>query len=259
MTNERLRARLVEAGMSSTDLAAVVEVDPKTVERWVCSGRTPHQRHRRQAAKALGTDEVDLWPQLLGHERMGTDSRSEVMGVYPTRGDVPQELWRRLIDDATSNIDVLVYSGLFLLDNNPGLPAKLIERAAAGLEGRFLYGKPDSQPVAWRGKEEGIGENLAARIRLSLTYMQPVIGIPGLEIRQHETVLYNSIYRFDDELLVNTHVGGSPASQNPVIHLKQVEEETFFGQYMASFEHVWASAIAPCSHGKDGLDAQVDS
>jgi hypothetical protein len=28
------------------------------------------------------------------------------------------------------------------------------------------------------------------------------------QIRLHDTPLYNSIYRFDDELLVNTHVYG---------------------------------------------------
>ncbi|MDX2817537.1 hypothetical protein PV410_34245 [Streptomyces sp. PA03-5A] len=34
---------------------------------------------------------------------------------------------------------------------------------------------------------------------------------PGVEVRSHDTILYNSIYRFDDDVLVNPHVLGAPA------------------------------------------------
>lgn len=241
MGNERLRSKLAAAGMTTTDLASVVEVDPKTVERWMGNGRIPHQRHRALAAKTLGADETYLWPELMDGDHAAAARQAEVLGIYATRGEVPFDLWRRLVETATANVDILVYSGLFLLDSHPDLPAKLVERAADGLEGRFLYGDPDSQTVALRGDEEGIGANLAARIRLSLTYMQPVIGAPGLEIRQHDTVLYNSLYRFDDELLVNTHVVGSPAPQNPVLHLRRAEGGHLFEHYMRSFERVWES------------------
>ena len=48
--------------------------------------------------------------------------------------------------------------------------------------------------------------------------MKPAIGVRGVEIRQHETVLDNSLCRFDDEMLVNTHIVGSPAPHDPVLH-----------------------------------------
>lgn len=36
----------------------------------------------------------------------------------------------------------------------------------------------------------------------------------------HSTTLYNSIFRADDELLINTHVCGSPAANSPVVHIR---------------------------------------
>ncbi|MEV4093607.1 helix-turn-helix domain-containing protein [Streptosporangium saharense] len=39
--NERLRSALVTAGITVRQLAEEVGVDPKTVERWVSTGRTP--------------------------------------------------------------------------------------------------------------------------------------------------------------------------------------------------------------------------
>ena len=241
MTNERLRSQLAAAGLSPSELATRIEVDPKTVERWISTGRVPFQRHRLEVAQALSTDELYLWPDLAEDDRAGV-SQAEIRAVYPFRGAVPDHLWRRLIDDVTDSVDVLVYSGLFLLDNHPDLPTRLMERAGAGLTGRLLYGDPDSGTVAWRGEEEGIGDNLAARIRLSLKYLEPVRDVDGIDLRLHDTVLYNSIYRFDDEMLINTHVVGSPAPQNPVLHLRKVPGGHLFQHYLASFERTWAAA-----------------
>ena len=173
MGNERLRDALRQAGVTTHQLAEAVEVDPKTVERWLANGRLPHPRHRAQASAALEVEETYLWPELLNGERVRAASEAELVTLYPTRGDVPGDLWRRLVDAATANIDILVYSGLFLIDTHPNLPAKLVSRAEEGLSARLLYGDPNSDVVVSRGDEEGIGEDLAARIRLSLTYLKP--------------------------------------------------------------------------------------
>lgn len=243
MGNERLRTQLASAGLTVVDLAARVEVDPKTVERWISNGRVPHQRHRAVAARALGADEEYLWPDSVDQQRARSARHAELVGVYPTRGDVPTELWRRLIDQVAERVDVLVYAGLFLLDSHPDLPDTLIARAAEGLRGRFLYGDPASKTVGRRGEEEGIGAHLPARINLSLAYMRPTLKVPGLELRLHDSVLYNSIYRFDNEMLVNTHIAGSPAGGNPVLHLRSVDGGHLFESYLRSFDRVWAAAV----------------
>ena len=46
--------------------------------------------------------------------------------------------------------------------------------------------------------------------------------VENVEIRLHGTILYNSIYRADEQLLVNTHIFGLAASDAPVFHLRKI-------------------------------------
>ncbi|MGI9616689.1 MAG: hypothetical protein ACR2QO_27480, partial [Acidimicrobiales bacterium] len=62
-------------------------------------------------------------------------------------------------------------------------------------------------------------------------------------IRLHATTLYNSIFRFDDEMLVNTHVYGIPAAHAPVMHLRRLSGGELFDIYQISFEAVWGVAV----------------
>lgn len=70
----------------------------------------------------------------------------------------------------------------------------------------------------------------------------PLWSEPGVQLRLHDTILYNSIYRADDELLVNTHAYGCHASHAPVFHLCLTREDGMAATYLESFERVWASA-----------------
>jgi hypothetical protein len=131
----------------------------------------------------------------------------------------------------------------------------LVSKAEQGTKIRLALGDPDSQAVRLRGEEERIGDGLTARVRLSLTYLQGAIGAPGVELRFHSTTLYNSMYRFDDELLVNTHVFGAPAAQSPVLHLRRLPGGRLFDHYQASFERVWelgSPAIMPETLSRQG-------
>jgi hypothetical protein len=85
---------------------------------------------------------------------------------------------------------------------------------------------------------------MAARIRLSLVYLQDAVSAPDVEVRFHATTLYNSIYRFDDDVLVNAHVYGAPAAHSPVLHLRRLPGGLLFDHYLASFERVWEQAKA---------------
>src|ERR1700733_8771787 len=61
MANENLKNALRTAGLTSEQFAQIIDIDPKTVQRWV-SGRTPYPRHRATVARALELTEHDLWP-----------------------------------------------------------------------------------------------------------------------------------------------------------------------------------------------------
>jgi hypothetical protein len=241
MPNERLRAALLEHGLTPGALGEELGVDHKTVERWL-SGRVPYRRHRYAVASRLQLDEAYLWPGALSREQVAAASDSEVLAIYPHRSDVPRDVWERLFAPAEREIGVLVYSGLALAEDT-GLQKILAERARAGVRVRVLLGDPDSPQVAERGRDEGVGDGMAARIRNVLVLYQALRGSDGVEFRFHQTVLYNSIYRGDDHLLVNTHIYGMPASRAPVWHLRKVAGGEIAATYLDSFERVWDTAV----------------
>jgi hypothetical protein len=225
--------------MTTQELAEAVEVDPKTVERWISNGRVPHQRHRRRASEVLDVDQSELWPEVFESAPSSRPGSGEIRAIYPDRGAVPAPLWRQ-VGRACDVIELLVYSGLFLVDNQPDLPASIGDAASKGARVRLLFGDPASEAVHRRGIDEGIGPHLQSRIELSLTYFAPLLRIDGIEVRLHQEPLYNSIYRFDSQMLVNLHMSGSGAPHNPVIHLSEDGAGTLFGKYHRSFEHVWS-------------------
>ena len=241
MPNERLRALLLERGETPDKLAEAVSVDPKTVERWVTKGRTPYRAHRYAVAAFFGVDESYIWPDALGRDVVAAVSESEIVAVYPHRSEVPRDVWEHLFSAAEEEIGVLVYSGLFLSED-AGVQRILKAKAGSGVRVRILLGDPDSQVVADRGVDEGVGDATVAKVRNALALYRPLRSVEGVEFRFHRTVLYNSIYLADDQVLVNTHVYGVAAAQAPVWHLHKLAGGELTSLYLESFERVWESA-----------------
>lgn len=240
MPNERLRTAMLERGITPADLATALQVDPKSVERWI-KGRTPYRRHRYAVAAHLQVDEAYLWPDALTSDQIATAAESEIINVYPHRWAVPADLWREFFQGAEQHVNILVYSGLFLPED-AGIMRALRASAEAGAAVRILLGDPESPAVAQRGADEQINDSLAAKIRNAIVLYQPLRDLDGIEFRLHNTVLYNSIYRADDQVLVNTHIYGFPASQAPVLHLRRVAGGDMVTTYLDSFERIWQTA-----------------
>lgn len=250
--NDRLRGALAQKQMTVGDLAQKVEVDVKSVERWLSTPRRPHPRTRLLTADALGVSPDYLWPEgpdalksLHRHTYVGAASaQAEIISTYPNRAAVTQAVWENLLANAEEHIDVLVFSGTFLNQTNPDYPAIVAERAAAGAQVRLCFGDPDGAAVALRGEEEGIGSTLGAKIRASLSYFKDLAKAPGCEVRLHNTTLYASIFRFDQEAMINAHVWGKPASANPLLHVRDVGPRGMFAKYVSSFDDVWDRSVA---------------
>jgi hypothetical protein len=241
--NERLRTTMLQRGVSIEDLAEACAVDQKTVGRWINPGRTPHRQHRWITTRLLEADEVYLWPGLLDRDkkRINDVTQSELIEMFPNRAAISRDTWNRLLAQSCSQIDVLVFSGTFFAQT-PRISKMLTERAAAGVCVRLCFGNPASSAVDVRDREEGLRGTLSAKIRASLTYYHDLLDTPGCEIRLHSTTLYASLFRYDDNLIVNPHVWGQPASTNPVMHLRRLGGAGWFEHYMTSFEDIWNSA-----------------
>ena len=228
--------------MTPTDLSVNLGVDPKTVERWISKERVPHRRHRLEAAALLSVDEAFLWPSTRDDPRTTSATRAEFTDFYTNRGTIPISLWEEAIDSATEAIDLLAFAASFLHDAIPGFDERLMAKARNGVPIRLLFGDPESAAVRIRGEEEGIGDLLSARCRLTWNYFKDAAFTPGVEARQHGCTLYASMFRFDDRLLVNSHIYGAPASHSPVQLITRVAGGRMFSNYMAGFERVWAEA-----------------
>jgi uncharacterized protein DUF5919 len=225
-------------GTTCDDLALCCGVDVKTVERWVSLGRVPHRKNRWDAACRLGADEAWLWPQAA-EGRRDTAAHSELVRLYADRASVPRDRWLRMMEDAVDDISVLVMSGTFYAQTQPRIGRQLAAAAAKGVRVRLCFGDPSSEAVATRDREEGLGGTLAAKIRSSLTYYRETARSGGIEMRLHACTLYASLFRYDDEIMVNPHAWGEPASANPAMHLRRLDGGTVAGHYMDSFERVW--------------------
>lgn len=233
---------MAQHGVSLEALAEACEVDPKTVDRWVTKGRVPHRKHRWTAAQRLGVEESHLWPPETNDAHRLAATQAELIGIFANRASVPQTSWLQLLMSARRQIDVLVFSGTFFAQSNPHVARMLAERAEDGVQVRLCFGDPSGRAVAIRDEEEGIGGTLSAKIRASLTYYRKLVGVPGCEVRLHDTTLYNSLFRYDDVLMVNPHIWGQPASANPLLQLRRMEGTGWFDHYTGSFDAVWETA-----------------
>ncbi|MEJ2870623.1 XRE family transcriptional regulator [Actinomycetospora sp. OC33-EN08] len=238
-TNQRLRGSIVSAGLRPADLAERVGVDAKTVERWITKGRLPHRAHRVAVADALAVDEGYIWPEVVELPVTQSASQAELLAMHPSRASIPHETWAQLMDGAREAIDILVYAGSFLFEQYDFVDV-IYRKAAQGVRVRILIGDETSAAVALRAEEEGTSGGLQGRIQLHRRYLRDLEGVQGVEVRAHSTTLYNSLFRFDQDLLVNGHAWGAPAGQSPVLHLRRVPGGRTWDHYIRSFETVWS-------------------
>jgi hypothetical protein len=241
--NERLRSAMARAQVTPYDVAKKTRVDPKTVQRWL-SGRVPHQRHRWAVAEYVGEDEAYLWPSSEHEVGAGANSTTELVAAYAHRSDAPSSLWTNLIDGARSHVDVLGYAVQFLPETYAGLGDRLVAKAESGCIVRIAVADPESPDLAARDAEEGLDGGLIHRVQTTLKHLAPVVASPQTEVRFHRTPMYNSVFRFDDQLLLTPHLYGRPGYQASMLHLRRVGAGGMFDNYAKHFDDVWNSATA---------------
>jgi len=221
--NESLCRALLEARLSEEDLAVRLQVDPKTVRRWL-EGRMPYPRHRWALAAMLGLDETALWPQL----RSARSRPDVVQGVYPHLDTVPEGVWLRLFGSADRDIGILTETAdLFV--TYPRVLEALTRKAASSIRVRICLPDPDSAPDA--------------EIRRVLADFASLRETGHVELRVYTAIIYNAVYVADNEILVGQQAHGVAAGRGPVLHLHGSEGEDDMGSvYLRNFAEVWDGA-----------------
>jgi hypothetical protein len=240
LPNERLRSAILNSGIGVQGVADGLGVDRKTIERWI-AGRLPYRRHRFALASMLSVDIQYLWAEERRLDDVNASARAELVTIYAHRSAAPQSLWLDTFTGADSNFDMLVFAGFWLSED--GRFHRLIKRKAlAGCAVRIALGDPDCDAVRQRGEQEGIGDTIGSKIRNVIHNYRPLMDLETVEFRLHDTVLYNSIYRADDDMLINPHIFGAAAFAAPILHLRRLPHGELFQTYMGSFEAIWNSA-----------------
>jgi transcriptional regulator with XRE-family HTH domain len=220
--NETFCRALLQAGLTEEDIAARLGVDPKTVRRWIEGRALPYRRHRWALTALLGTAETDLWPQL----RSNRPRPAEVVAVYPHLAAVPSRTWLQLFGSAQYEIGLLDHHELPFISDHDVVDA-LTQRADAGVGVRICLGGSDSSD---------------ADERRALARYAPLRDYGEVSIRLHRGVLYNLIYRADDQLFVVQRAYGIGITAAPVLHLERTDGGDMFATYAESFERAWAEA-----------------
>ncbi|MGH2769563.1 MAG: XRE family transcriptional regulator [Actinomycetota bacterium] len=238
MANERLRRAMTNTRTDLKALARAAGVDPKTAQRWL-NGRIPHPRHRWAVAQLLSEDELFLWPDARVGTAPGAAATPEILSAYARRADFPPDRWWKLFQDARRRIDLLGYAMLHLPEQHPAMVPLLHEKAHHGCHIRVTLADPRSPQVQERDAEERLDGALSARIRYSLLYLRELAGADHVEIRYHATPMYNSVFRFDDDMIVTPHRYGTPGYTAPLLHLRRLGPYGIFEAFAEHFEAIW--------------------
>jgi hypothetical protein len=236
--NERLRTAMLRAGVDPPGLADTAGVDTKTVSRWL-GGRIPHRRSRVLIAQRLGEDEAALWPTTRPDQTPGASATAEVVGAWAHRADTPTTLWVALLEGARERVDLLGYAYPFLFELTPQATAMLAERCRQGLRVRVAIADPDCSHVAERDALEQLGGTLAGRIRLALMWLQELAAVPNAAVGLHSVHLYNSVFRFDDQMIVTPYLFRAHGYQHPALHLRRLSAFGLFESFAEQFQQVW--------------------
>lgn len=240
MVNDRLKAAMRDRTADVHTIASAAEVDPKTVYRWV-AGRIPHPRHRWAVARFLDSDEVFLWPDA--ERKANEKATAEIVDVYPFRANIPTEKWWELIISSNSNIDLLGYTLYFLPMQHPQFGPELAKKCEQGVSVRAVVANPDSRHVADRDVEEDLAMTLGVRIKTSLKYLSKLVECPSFELHIQDLPLYNSVFRFDDQMIVTPHLHATPGAAAPALHLRRLAKDGLFDRFASHFESVWATTV----------------
>ncbi|HEX6355747.1 hypothetical protein [Actinophytocola sp.] len=109
---------------------------------------------------------------------------------------------------------------------------------------RAAIADPKSPHVVYRDSEERQPITLVVRINFTLQHFAPLAGCENFHLRYQDVPLYNSIFRFDDQMLVTPHLFATPGSAAPLLHLGRRREDGMFSRFAGHFEDVWTTTKA---------------
>ncbi len=208
MGNDILKHTLKAAGLTAEEFAEIVQVDPKTVQRWV-AGRIPRPRHRTTIARALDRPEHELWPDTIPapDAEESRPSIGEVIGSWGRATDPGAPNPAAFIKSAGDTVDLLDDN---LILNQPPVHDAIRDRAFEGCDIRILTSTPPGPALT---------------------------GQDQIAIRTADTRLGHVIVRADDRILFALALAGD---RYPVLlELDRRTDDGLFYRLAHHFHTLW--------------------
>lgn len=155
---------------------------------------------------------------------------------------MPRALFRELITASRSRLWFGGYTSYFLWLDTPDAGPLLSAKAQAGADVRFLLGDPDSEVTHRR--EEIESTPLTVSTRIALTRAEIAKLDAPLAVRLSDRHIAMSVWIFDDEALVSTHIGDSLGQDSVTLHLHRRQQGGATDRYIEHFESLWSAAPA---------------
>jgi hypothetical protein len=165
-----------------------------------------------------------------------------VVAAYAHRTDIPTSKWADLLAMARRHIFLMGCSFLFLPEQHVDLASVIRKACGADCKVRIMLADPNGGAARERDDLERLGGTLPARIRMTLTHLEGIRDLDGVEIRLHDVHLYNAIYRLDDEMIVTPYLVGAHGFQHPALHLRRLGPYGTFASFAEQQEALWIAA-----------------
>jgi hypothetical protein len=166
----------------------------------------------------------------------------EIQNAWPTRSAMPSTEWAALVSGANRELTFAGYTSYFLWLTVPNLRDVLRAKAEAGAQVRFLLGDPDSAVTHGREVVEAVPLTVGSRIAISLNELAPLRDVPGVEVRFSDRHISLSVWQFDDQMIVSTHVAANVGHDSPTYRLKRSGDAGLFKAYSEHVEALWSTA-----------------
>lgn len=216
--NEQLRTAITRSGLSFDEFADTVQVDIKTVRRWL-AGRVPYPRHRTRVASVLDTTEHALWPDdvaapaATGAGEPAGHTTGDALVGYAHATDLAAPHVDELLRAAAERIQIVVP----YLGSDSGLLELFRAGAPNGCGVRLMIEEPDAQ-------------------------LEPLFGVDGIEVRAAPAGEDHILFRADDEMLLVFKRIGPAGTSPPVIDIHRQVDNGLFDRLAKDFDARWLEA-----------------
>jgi hypothetical protein len=182
----------------------------------------------------IGNPFADLDKRLRSDfDLLGLANRAGLTAIWTSRSDVPLSMWIDGLRAANREV-LIVASAMQFLSEREDFLRLINQKSQAGCLVSILLQDPDSDYQRRRSEEEGDTGSIRSRVQTTVGRLQTALTGDHSELRFFDQVLYNSIFCFDEIMIVTPHMFGIAGAGAPTFIVKY-GSDTLYEKYKMQF------------------------